>query len=447
MLSFVQVTAAYSNAVLVAILPEVSDFSRRLDLPVYTPITLEQVARFNCDPRKGEVGGWLKLTNGFEFWYFHGHVNGFASPRCWYRLQDPAEIPSFFGQLKMNKKEAVQMARDALRKLGYSETMLFADGEPKVTKPPRVGANVVPRYRIEWIEPENGSTCVDVEIDGEKKELRSLMLINSSLWRDPPSVDVKPEPLPPGQMPDFIRDVPGMANYYQQLQAPVILTAEQRHALLLTILAHISEYARKLELAIPLPVCTNHVASFDAEGYPNETAVRLTSGYRFTFPHGYVTQFTAPYAFFVQNQKRDGRIEDYWGSWRMSEREAIKLARDTIKKLGYSLELLHMDKKPKIKRPIKIGRHDIPRYRLTWDKQEKVEVQGEGIVSAITSTTEIEVDADKKVVRSIYIYNRALVRPLPILDSLGPSPIGAPDTTQLSEHKFLTNATVPAPGK
>lgn len=100
MLSFVQVTAAYSNAVLVAILPQVSDFSQQLDLPVHTPITFGQVARFHCDPRKGQIGGWLKLTNGFEFWYFQGHVNRFASPQCWYRPQEPEAAPSFFGQLK-----------------------------------------------------------------------------------------------------------------------------------------------------------------------------------------------------------------------------------------------------------------------------------------------------------------------------------------------------------
>lgn len=316
----------------------------------------------------------------------------------------------------MSKKEAVQMARDSLRKLGYSVTMLFADGKPKVTLPPRIGMNIVPRYRIEWIEPEDGNTCVDIEIDGERKELRSLKLINPSLWRDPPHVSIQPEPLPPGQMPDFIKGVPMIENYCQQLRAPASLTAEQRWALLLRILPEMSEYAQKLELAIPLPVSTNHVASLDTDGYPDEIIVRLTSGHRFTWAHGYVAQFTAPYAFFVQ--KRDGRIEDYWGTWRMSEKEAVRLARDTVKKLGYSLEALHMDRKPKVKKPIKIGAHDIPRYRLNWEFVEEVEVEGEGIVPAITSATEIEVDADKKVVRSISIYDRSLFRPLPRLDLL-----------------------------
>src|SRR4051812_35239659 len=136
MFEFVQVTAQYSNAALVAILPHVSEFSQKLDLPIAQPVRVEQVEHFNCDPHKGQVGGWLRLTNGFQFWYYDGYVKGFASPDCYYRLQGGEDLTPFFGSVKMSADEAVRLARESLRKLGYAETTLYADGTPKVSKPP-----------------------------------------------------------------------------------------------------------------------------------------------------------------------------------------------------------------------------------------------------------------------------------------------------------------------
>src|SRR5258706_2889146 len=128
MFEFIQVTAQYSNAVLVAILPQVTELSQKLDLPIPVPVTLEQVERFNCDPHKGQVGGWLRLTNGFDFWYDRGHVTGFESPDSSGSLIGLADLSEFYGSVKMSPKEAVQLARDSLRNLGYSETALYANG-------------------------------------------------------------------------------------------------------------------------------------------------------------------------------------------------------------------------------------------------------------------------------------------------------------------------------
>src|SRR5258705_11352192 len=112
MFEFVQVTAQYSNAVLVAILPQVSQFSEAIGLPTAQPIRLEQVQRFNCDPHKGQIGGWLRLTNGFQFWYYDGYVKGFASPDSYFRLQGGEDLTPFFGPVKMSREEACSLARE-----------------------------------------------------------------------------------------------------------------------------------------------------------------------------------------------------------------------------------------------------------------------------------------------------------------------------------------------
>ncbi|MBI3850321.1 MAG: hypothetical protein HY298_08540 [Verrucomicrobia bacterium] len=446
MFEFIQVTAQYSNAVLVAILPQITEFSQKLDLPIPVPITLEQVEHFNCDPHKGQVGGWLRLTNGFDFWYYDGYVKGFESPGSWYGSHQWGEdLEKFYGSVKMSAKEAVQLARGSLRKLGYSETALYANGTPKITKPPVIRGKVVPCYRIGWIEPEDGGISLDMVIDAEHKNLKSMkMSMRKNLSRDPPPVSVVPQTLAPGQLPDFMKGVPGGEKLFHQLPAPPRLTPQQEHTVLVAILPLISDYARKLELPIHLPITTNHVTSFDTQFFPNETYLNLTNGYQFIYTRGYIQQFRAPYSFFG-NYKLDGRIEDYWGTWRMSEREAVKLARDTIKKLGYSLEMLHLDRKPKIRKPIKIADHNIPRYWLNWEFSTPKTHDEEEKPSGLISATGVEVDADKKTVKSIFIYDPNLNRPPPALHSAA-TPNGL-QTNQLPQFRFLTNAPTKPPGR
>ena len=442
MFEFIQVTAQYSNAVLVAILPQLTEFSQKLDLPIQVPITLEQVERFNCDPHRGQVGGWLRLTNGFEFWYAKGYVTGFELPGCWYGPHQWGEdLEQFYGSVKMSAKEAVQLGRDSLQKLGYSETALYANGTPKITKPPIVRSKVVPCYRVEWIKPDGGIS-LDMEIDAEHKQLKSMKMSNNNLARDPPPVSVEPQPLTPGQVPDFMKGVPDGEKLFQQLPAPPRLTPQQDQAVLVAILPLISDYARKLDLPICLPVTTNQVSSFDTQFFPNETYLNLTNGYQFVYCRGYVQQFRAPYSFLGGYDKLDGRIEDYWGTWRMSERAAIKLARETIKKLGLSLERLHLDSKPEVKKPVKIGSNDIPRYRLNWTFSiPGTDDQPGGIVSA----TEVEVDAEKKCVKSVAIYDHNLVRPPPDIFLISASSTNLPPHDSTPQFRFLTNAPAKPP--
>ena len=74
MVTFIQTTAQYTNAALVAILPYITDFAKKLDLSLKTPITTNQVKRFLCDPRKGHVEGSIFLFNGDHFAFVDGVV-------------------------------------------------------------------------------------------------------------------------------------------------------------------------------------------------------------------------------------------------------------------------------------------------------------------------------------------------------------------------------------
>src|SRR5882724_7496742 len=115
----IHITAAYSNAVLVAILPHVSDCAKQLDLPIAQPITVQQVARFNTMPYPDFVGGGLWLTNGYTFVFEWGYVNGFHSPNDWFSEQDIVNLERYAGKDNMTTNEAIELARSSLTKLGY----------------------------------------------------------------------------------------------------------------------------------------------------------------------------------------------------------------------------------------------------------------------------------------------------------------------------------------
>ena len=88
---WIHVTAEYSNAVLVAVMPYVSDVAHKLDLPLPQPPT---VASCNIVPKRVmavEVG--LHGTNGnWHFAFNQGYVNIVQGPHDYYAEQDPERI-------------------------------------------------------------------------------------------------------------------------------------------------------------------------------------------------------------------------------------------------------------------------------------------------------------------------------------------------------------------
>src|SRR5688572_33312826 len=98
MFEILQVTAQYSNAVLVAILPHISDFAQKLELPIPAPVTTNHVAHFRCSPRTDQIGGTVWLTNGYQFGFLSGRVGIFRTPQSYFTLQDPNRIPEFYGE-------------------------------------------------------------------------------------------------------------------------------------------------------------------------------------------------------------------------------------------------------------------------------------------------------------------------------------------------------------
>ena len=90
MMEIIHMTAAYSNAVLLAILPHVSDFSKKLGLPLPQPVTAGQVVWFRPSAYKGSVEGGLILSNRYWYAFANGCVQGFRTPDNAFYDDDPA---------------------------------------------------------------------------------------------------------------------------------------------------------------------------------------------------------------------------------------------------------------------------------------------------------------------------------------------------------------------
>jgi hypothetical protein len=196
----IHMTAVYSNAVLVAILPHVSDFAKKLELPIPQPVTVSQVKTFMPYPFTNYIGGVLTLTNGDRFFEngqgyvnaFYGYSNCCAPPEDWGPGQY-YKLTNFWGKVTMTTNEVIEFARNSLRKLGYDPKVFHADGPPTHFESSfEFDGSTVPCCLVEW-RREHRSDTIAISINAEKRQIVRFSLISTNASRPPPAIDVKPE--------------------------------------------------------------------------------------------------------------------------------------------------------------------------------------------------------------------------------------------------------------
>lgn len=194
----IHVTVAYSNAVLLAVLTHVSDFAKKVELPIPQPITISQVRSFKCHPYTNMVGGVLTLTNGDRFWengygyvsVFYGYSNCYFPPDNWRLPEEGYKFTNFWGKMTMTTNEVIEFARNTLRKLGYNPKDMHADGPPtRFDGPYQILDRTIPYCEVEWRNEDK----ICISINAEKKQIVRLSLISTNAWREPPKIDVTPE--------------------------------------------------------------------------------------------------------------------------------------------------------------------------------------------------------------------------------------------------------------
>lgn len=370
MLEWLQITAQYSNAVLVAILPHISDFVKRVELPMPAPVMPAQVAKFRCYPLKDDVGGAVTLTNGLWFVFAEGHVRSFRTPHSYYNLQDPQDVPKFFGTPKLSQEEALAFARGRIVRLGYTLKETFTDQEPSIDPLPTVGTNIVPHYRFQWKDPVFGQTAVSVEVDAARKMVQEMRMSSRFFSRAPPKVSVEPQ----------LRDP----------ERPVSATASNEF--LGAALPKVSEFVRKLELPCDIPVTRDSVKQIAFVNGDADIRIQLTNGYWFGSQYGVIAEFNAPETVYGrQPPSLDAGVrpvDEYLGQWKLGESEAVALARKAITNLGYKVGDFYAERAPLVLKPEPVGNYVVPRYGLHWLTNEPA---SGGTIAMVRA----EVDANK----------------------------------------------------
>jgi len=396
---FIQVTPEYSNAVVAATLPYFSEFATKLDLPVPHPIKAQDVVDCRIlpwqDKNGGIAGAAITVKNRFQFFFNFGYVNGFSrgNTNTYYDLQNPDEIPMFYGKVKMTKEEAVGLARITIKKLGIPLEDVFADREPQITGPIKIGTNVVARYQLEWTEPRGG--YLRMEINAEVKRVEGLLFISAdNLVRPSPKVKVVP---PTGHgMFDAQMPPPPNPDYAWKL-IPIALKA-------------IDEYGEKLSLPVPRPLTTNNVAIVELHnngGWPH-CEITLTNGWRFIYRHTMVNGYYAPDNFFMMDY-HPFHLKEFEGNWNLNTNQAIELIKKTLAKLNFPTNNIHMDFPPNIRYAAGDFSKIIPRYFFEWDYENATH-------DDLQSKVEAEVNADNGKLESLYYDDKAYWGSRPPID-------------------------------
>jgi len=174
------------------------------------------------------------------------------------------------------------------------------------------------------------------------------------------------------------------------------MDSAQSNALVRATLDDFSRFARRMELPLPLPLKMEHVARVEFSGEKGDCRLKLTNGYWLTRDLGRASGFFAPTSFYKRWFGEPFKpVDEYLGEWKMDEREAVELARRTIRKAGYTEQQFESSKAPEIKKPKQIGPYRIPRYLIEW------RVWHPTMPATALALADIEVDADSRSIKYI----------------------------------------------
>lgn len=389
MWDLVQITAQYSNAVLVAVMPYISDFAEKLDLATARPVTVSQVREFRCDPRAGQTGGAVTLTNGFQFTFLDGRVCVYRSPHSYFSLQDPEKTPRFYGPVNVGESNALRIARSVIKRLGYENSVFNADSPPVVTRPEKINGHYVPRYRFRWPDPRwpNATTSpdavralLDVEVNATSGDVEMVQINSRETRRPPPKVTVAPERVHQAQ------PTPKLTGGTKT--EPV--SSDYSNAFLRSILPQLSDFTVKAGLQIHVPVTADQVVASNyicriLDGQPM-AQLYLTNGDRFNYRDGYVSAFYAHDAFIKFPDM--GRVEDFLGHINVTTNEAISLCEDVMRRLGFTGKF----PEPTVSYSPSRGSLQFKRFTYYWQRP------GDDVAFAA-----FEVDMESKAIKSIFL--------------------------------------------
>jgi hypothetical protein len=379
----VQLTAAYTNALLMAILPHVSEFATKLELEIPTPVTTNAVARFGAFRHIGPdrsvpgrvvfstgVGGQVQLTNGMIFEFDRGQITKFMfTAPYWPSGPRDAVLAR---EIRLTSQQAIEIARQKVRSLGYDLNVLHMNLPAQVRAPGKAHGRQYALYNIVWKKPNLWDRkTVEAWVNGETGSLSFLWLLGAPT-RPPPELSVKPVIAPD---PDAEHD----------------LSTDEKKQLCERLLPEMEWLGKRLGLPLPQPMSSSAVrdiTAYSVEGHVRAIFV-LTNGCSFdTGGYSQICGGSAADAFFGWHSVK---AKDFVGAWKVNRGDALKMARKTAQDLQRPDLIMIAAGKPKVNTPFLTGAQTIPRYLFEWSR----EIKGE------EHFLTVEVDAEKRRVTAV----------------------------------------------
>ncbi len=446
----IQVTAAYSNAVLVAVLPHISNFENPLQLPVPMPITAAQIAHCNILPYVGEVGCGIWLTNDCSFGFSHGYVGSFQSPTDWFKNQydnwdDSEYFKRYLGKESMTTNEAIEFARRSFYKLGYQPKDFDIRCPPTSFEGPvntrKLGH--FPFCRVEWESPKSKiqnwlglDYSIQFDIYMQRKQIVGMDMTGRRFWRPEPKVDVVPT------LETDYRRAGRIGMLAQRLarEPAVHITVAYSNATLSATLPYIARFGRDLNLPGSRSLAENQVLLYRPPLYYTNDgftcSVMLTNHFWFIFLAGFVTEFSSPDDWFDEAETRNSWPR-FDAKTCMSTNEAIQFARQCFRQLNYQPRDFYLDRPP-TRFESAVGK-DNKRYaycRVDWESPDGVETN--------IYQVQFDIDLTHRQVVGATLISQEFMRPLPGIASK--PELESDYQKRIQGHMFIrTNAAIHLP--
>lgn len=213
----------------------------------------------------------------------------------------------------------------------------------------------------------------------------------------------------------------GFVLYLGSRQSLIKPSPAYSKAALKAVLPFFSDFAKRLNLPVPLPMTEAEVVSCKITPWQNQNggiagvSIKTKGGFEFSFSSGYVSGFSWPKTYASMNGIQG--ISNFFGTPKISREQAIQFARGTLKKLGISLEDVFAQQKPRVTLPT-WGTNTIDRYLVEW-----FDPRGPG-----PSDVRMEINGKTGRMESLLLNALNLKRPSPKISVVAPRQPGMFDS-------------------
>jgi hypothetical protein len=408
-----------TNAVLLAVLVDISAAVKNLGLPLATPLVESNVVHFRVFPSllsltETGVSSHLVYRGGYEFWHDGGCVSGFGTPDAYTLLQRQGEGRRLLGTVRHSEEECLQKARLAIRQLGFTNATMLGT-RPRVDEAPsQWDSGVLPRYVFEWLGEDSLATC---EVNADRLSVEYLCVAGREFQR-------RPWPVTFGQTNAV--EAPKPRKSARTEMAVQGVSREYAMAFVRKILPDASRFCAKLGLPLPDPITEADLNLPESEVSINhgrvQASLRLRVGQLVTYYAGHVWGVEAEDAYRTQPYYREKvrESEEFRGPIRVSQQEAVAKVRCILLEgLGLPPKPLFIDTDPiHVRTPNPKATEGVRRYVFRWQRPETPEERAERIARGFVPEISVaaEVDAVSGALKSISFRHRFFERPDPVID-------------------------------